>query len=76
MNLPTPLCSAHPQDPVTLVLNWMAIAGIEQGALFRRIRKGNTLTAERLTDQSVARVIKKPAARRITIINPCGASIF
>ena len=52
-----------PYCPVRAALDWMASAGIEQGALFRRIRKGNSLTAERLTDQSVARVIKKLAAR-------------
>jgi hypothetical protein len=36
----------------------MTAAGIEQGALFRRVLKGNQLTQDRLTDQSVARVIK------------------
>jgi integrase len=48
---------------VQAVLEWMAMAGIEQGALFRRVTKGNKLTADRLTDQSVARVIKKLAVR-------------
>jgi site-specific recombinase XerD len=52
-----------PYCPVQAVLDWMAMAGIEQDALFRRVTKGNKLTANRLTDQSVARVIKKLAAR-------------
>jgi site-specific recombinase XerD len=52
-----------PYCPVQAVLDWMALAGIEQGALFRRVTKGNKLTSDRLTDQSVARVIKKLAAR-------------
>ena len=41
----------------------MALAAIEQGALFRRVTKGNQLTADRLTDQSVARIIKRLASR-------------
>jgi hypothetical protein len=39
------------------------MASIEQDALFRRVTQGNHLTPDRLTDQSVARVIKKLAAR-------------
>jgi site-specific recombinase XerD len=45
------------------VLDWMAMAGIEQDALFRRVTEGNHLTEDRLTDQSVARVIKRLAGR-------------
>jgi integrase len=52
-----------PYCPVQAVLDWMAMAGIEQEALFRRVTKGNRLTQDRLTDQSVARVIKRLAAR-------------
>jgi len=58
-----PRVADSPYCPVTAVLDWMALAGIEQGALFRRVTKGNKLTADRLTDQSVARIIKKLAAR-------------
>jgi hypothetical protein len=39
------------------------MACIEQDALFRRVTKGNHLTQDRLTDQSVARIIKRLAAR-------------
>jgi len=52
-----------PYCPVNAVLDWMAAAGIEQEALFRRVTKGNKLNQDRLTDQSVARVIKRLAAR-------------
>jgi integrase len=41
-----------PYCPVKAVLDWMAMAGIEQEALFRRITKGNKLTPDRLTDYS------------------------
>ncbi len=52
-----------PYCPVQAVLDWMAAAGIEQDALFRRVTKGNKLTTDRLTDQSVARIIKRLASR-------------
>ena len=58
-----PRVSDSPYCPVQAVLEWMAMAGIEHDALFRRVTKGNKLTADRLTDQSVARVIKRLAAR-------------
>jgi integrase len=58
-----PRVSDSPYCPVQAVINWMAMAGIEQDALFRRVTKGNKLTLDRLTDQSVARIIKKLAAR-------------
>lgn len=58
-----PLVPDSPFCPVAAVLDWMGMAGIEQGALFRRVTKGNKLTADRLTDQSVARIIKRLAGR-------------
>jgi integrase len=58
-----PRVSGSPYCPVRAVLDWMAMGGIEQEALFRRVTKGNRLTEDRLTDQSVARVIKRLAAR-------------
>jgi len=53
----------HPTARLQAVLDWMTLAGIEQNALFRRVTKGNKLAPDRLTDQSVARIIKKLAAR-------------
>ena len=52
-----------PYCPVQAVLEWMAASGIAHDAIFRRVTKGNKLTEDRLTDQSVALVIKKLAAR-------------
>jgi site-specific recombinase XerD len=45
------------------VTDWLSAANTEQGAIFRRVTKGNKLTEDRLTDQSVAHVIKKLAGR-------------
>ena len=58
-----PRVADSPYCPVTAVLDWMAMAAIEQGALFRPVTKGNKLTPNRLTDQSVARIIKRLASR-------------
>ena len=58
-----PRVPESPYCPVQAVMDWMAVAGIEQGGIFRRVVKGNKLTDDRLTDQSVAHVIKKLAAR-------------
>lgn len=52
-----------PYCPVQAVMEWMAATGIGQGPIFRRLMKGNKLTEDRLTDQSVAQVIKKLATR-------------
>ena len=52
-----------PYCPVQAALDWMALAGIEQDAVFRRVTKGNKLSRNRLTDQSVARIIKRLATR-------------
>jgi hypothetical protein len=46
---------------VQSLLEWLSAAGIKKGALFVRVSKGNKLTADRLTDQSVARIVKKLA---------------
>lgn len=38
---------------------WLDGAGIRAGAIFRRVRAGDRLTEDRLTDQSVALIVKK-----------------
>jgi site-specific recombinase XerD len=38
---------------------WTTAAGITEGALFRRVRKGDRLTSERLTDRAVALIVKR-----------------
>ena len=44
-----------------LIRRYRSKAGIERGALFRRIRRGDNVTSERLTPTSVRRIIKARA---------------
>ena len=44
--------------PVTILKRWLNISKITKGALFRRFSKGSKLTSYRLTDQTVALLIK------------------
>ena len=44
--------------PVTIVKRWLNISKITSGPLFRRFSKGSNLTLNRLTDQTVALLIK------------------
>ena len=45
--------------PVISLQNWLKISKINSGPLFRRFSKGSKLTENRLTDQTVALIIKK-----------------
>jgi site-specific recombinase XerD len=45
--------------PVISLQNWIKISEINSGPLFRRFSKGSKLTEKRLTDQTVALIIKK-----------------
>ena len=45
--------------PVTTLQRWINISKIKSGPLFRRFSKGSKLSINRLTDQSVALIIKK-----------------
>ena len=47
--------------PVAALKAWLEAAGITEGPIFRSIKKGGSLTHERLTDRSVAEIIKKRA---------------
>jgi site-specific recombinase XerD len=40
---------------------WLEAAGIHRGPVFRRMRRGDTVTDERLSDQSVALILKRRA---------------
>ena len=44
--------------PVTILKRWLNISKITKGPIFRRFSKGSKLTKFRLTDQSVALIIK------------------
>ena len=45
--------------PVISLKNWIGISKISSGPLFRRFSKGSKLSDNRLTDQTVALLIKK-----------------
>ena len=45
--------------PVSHLKKWLDISKIKQGPIFRRVAKGGSLTKYRLTDQSVALIIKR-----------------
>ena len=45
--------------PVVSIKNWLEISKISSGPLFRRFKKGSNLTENRLTDQTVALLIKE-----------------
>ena len=45
--------------PVVSTKNWIEISKIKSGPLFRRLRKGSNLSEHRLTDQTVALLVKK-----------------
>jgi len=44
--------------PVTILKRWLNISKITKGPIFRRFSKGSKLTGYRLTDQTVALIIK------------------
>lgn len=47
--------------PVAAVRDWLDAAGIAQGPVFRSIKKGGSVTLERLSDRSVAQIVKTRA---------------
>jgi site-specific recombinase XerD len=47
---------------VRALLAWLQTAGIHRGPVFCQMRRGDTLTDRRLSDQSVALIIKRRAA--------------
>jgi hypothetical protein len=46
---------------VRAVRAWLEVADIHRGAVFRRMRRGDTVTEDRLSDQSVALIVKRHA---------------
>jgi hypothetical protein len=49
--------------PVTALKAWLEAAGIAQGPVFRPVAKGGRIRATRLTDRSVADIVKAHAQR-------------
>jgi site-specific recombinase XerD len=57
------VCRGSIADPVSAVLDYIKAAGITSGPLFRRIRRGNHITDQRLTAQTICRLVKDQAAK-------------
>jgi site-specific recombinase XerD len=49
--------------PVAALQSWLGAASITEGPIFRRIRRGDHVRPERLTDRSVANIVKAHAER-------------
>ena len=49
--------------PVQALKAWLAAASISEGAVFRRVSKGGGVGQKRLTDKSIANIVKVHAAR-------------
>lgn len=49
--------------PVKAIEDWMAFGRVGHGPLFRRIRSGDIVTADRLTDQSIYDLVREMTAR-------------
>jgi site-specific recombinase XerD len=49
--------------PARALREWLDAAGIETGPIFRAINKGGTVATDRLTDRSVANIVKVYAGR-------------
>jgi site-specific recombinase XerD len=49
--------------PARALREWLDAAGIETGPIFRPINKARTIASSRLTDQSVAKIVKAYAER-------------
>jgi integrase len=54
---------ASPRSTVRALRDWLEAAGIVSGSLFRPINKSGTVAASRLTDRSVANIVKEYAGR-------------
>ena len=54
--------------PVRAMLAWLSASGIDRGAVFRKVNRHGDLEGERLTDKSVALIVKRAA--KLAGINP------
>ncbi|MEM9200718.1 MAG: site-specific integrase [Actinomycetota bacterium] len=68
---------AHTGDaalcPVRNLQRWLTDAEIDDGPIFRRIRRGDHLTGDRISDQTINLIVKKRAERIGTNPNELGA---
>ena len=58
-----PRVVGSPYCPVQSVSDWLVAAAITQGPVFRRLHRGDTVAASRLSPQSVALIIKELASK-------------
>ena len=58
-----PYAHASGRCAVRALQVWLAAASIHRGPVFRQMRRGDTLTDQRLSDQSVALIVKRHAQR-------------
>jgi site-specific recombinase XerD len=56
-----PYARASNRCAVRALQTWLETAGIHRGPVFRQMRRGDTLTDRRLSDQSVALIVKRRA---------------
>jgi len=56
-----PVLNGKALRPADRLAEWLEAAGIASGAIFRRINRGDHLTSDALTAQSVALIVKKYA---------------
>lgn len=56
-----PIPNGTKLKPVAALSAWLSAAGIADGPVFRRIRRGGHVTAERLTPAAVALIVKRYA---------------
>ena len=86
------VCRGSIACPVSAVKDWLTVARITEGPVFRPIGKGGRLRPNRLTPRSVALIVKDYAARLgldpgafsghslrsgfLTSAAACGASLF
>lgn len=61
--VPIPFGSDRVSCPVRGLKDWLQVSGIDSGAIFRSIRRGDRLTSKRLTGRDVARIIQRAAKR-------------
>jgi site-specific recombinase XerD len=57
------VCRGSIACPVTALREYLDAAGIASGPIFRWIRRGNHLTDQRLTAQTICRIVKDHAAK-------------
>lgn len=62
-------------NPYAALHQWLTAAQISDGAIFRRVRKGDRITDERLTGQAVAIIVKRAAAASGLALDVAGHSL-